>query len=101
MFVSSRRILVVFFLSHYLNLIDENRLALKHMISSLLYEETFVFPVEFVCVELTYLIISIAFEVRLLIAVDPSIIPIRLELLPDAVRCYAGQAAPSPTCSQM
>ena len=64
MFRFSRRILIVFFLSHYLHVIDENRLALRHMISSLLYEETFVFPVEFVCVELSYLIISIAFEVR-------------------------------------
>lgn len=60
-----QRILIVFFLANYLHLIDETRLTLNYMISSLLYEEALSFPIELVCVEFAYLIASIAFEVNL------------------------------------
>ena len=33
------------------------------MISNFLYDETFAFPIELICVELAYLMASIAFEV--------------------------------------
>jgi len=56
------KILIVFLIANYLHLIDESRLTLTYMISSLLYEETLSFPVELICVELGYLIASIAFE---------------------------------------
>jgi uncharacterized RDD family membrane protein YckC len=56
------KILIVFFLANYLHLIDETRLTLNYMISSLLYEEALSFPIELVCVEFVYLIASIAFE---------------------------------------
>ena len=57
------RILVVFFLSNYFDIIDESRLTLTYMISNFLYDETFSFPIELIIVELGYLIASIAFEV--------------------------------------
>lgn len=57
------RILIVFSLSNYFDLIDENRVTMTHMISSILYEETFSFPIELICIELGYLMASIAFEV--------------------------------------
>ena len=60
---SQRRILIVFVLANYLHLIDETRLTLNYMVSSLLYEETLSFPIELICVEFGYLIASIAFEV--------------------------------------
>ncbi len=59
--------MIVFFLSNYLHLIDETHLTLNYMVSSLLYEEALSFPIELVCVELGYLIISIAFEVNIFI----------------------------------
>lgn len=62
------RILIVFFLANYLHLIDETRLTLNYMISSLLYEEALSFPIELVCVEFVYLIASIAFEVKIFIS---------------------------------
>lgn len=58
------RILFVFMLSHYFDFIDENRLTVTHMISSMLYDESFSFPLELLCIELGYLIASVAFEVR-------------------------------------
>jgi len=59
------RILILFFLSNQFNLIDENRLTLTYMISNLLYEESFSFPIELLCIELIYLVASIGFEVCL------------------------------------
>lgn len=56
------KILIVFFLSNQFNLIDENRLTLTYMISNLLYDETFSFPMELLCIELIYLVASIGFE---------------------------------------
>ena len=44
---------------------DETRLTLNYMLSSLIYEETLSFPIELVCVEVGYLLASIAFEVSL------------------------------------
>ncbi|CAF1154480.1 unnamed protein product [Rotaria sordida] len=56
------KILIIFILSNYLHLIDASRLTLNYMISSLIYDETLSFPIELICVELAYLIGSIAFE---------------------------------------
>ncbi|CAF2446860.1 unnamed protein product [Rotaria sp. Silwood2] len=56
------KIFIVFFLSNYFDIIDESRLTLTYMISNLLYDETFSFPIELICIELGYLIASIAFE---------------------------------------
>jgi len=56
------KILIVFLIANYLHWIDENRLTLNYMISSLLYEEALSFPIELICVELGYLVASIAFE---------------------------------------
>jgi len=56
------KILIVFFLSNYFNIIDESRLTLAYMISNFLYDETFSFPIELICIEFGYLIASIAFE---------------------------------------
>jgi hypothetical protein len=39
------------------------------MISTFLYDETFLFPIELICVELGYLLASIAFEVIYFISV--------------------------------
>ena len=57
------RLLIVFLLANYLHVIDETRLTINYMISSLLYEETLSFPIELICIEIGYLLISIAFEV--------------------------------------
>jgi len=56
------KILIVFTLSHYFDFIDENRLTVTHMISSILYDESFTFPIELICIELGYLVASVAFE---------------------------------------
>ncbi|CAF3082549.1 unnamed protein product [Rotaria socialis] len=56
------KILIVFFLANYFDIIDESRLTLTYMISNILYDETFSFPLELLCIELGYLITSIAFE---------------------------------------
>jgi len=56
------KILIVFLLSNYFDIVDESRLTLTYMISNLLYDETFSFPIELMCVEFGYLIASIAFE---------------------------------------
>ena len=58
-----KRILAVFILANYFHLIDETRLTLNYMVSSLLYEEALSFPIELVCLEFGYLVASIAFEV--------------------------------------
>ena len=50
-------------LVNYFHLIDETRLTVNYMISSLLYDETLSFPMELLGVELVYLLASIAFEV--------------------------------------
>lgn len=67
------RIFIVFSLSSYFDLIDENRSTLTHMISSILYDETFSFPIELICIELGYLIASIAFEVYPILLTKKSI----------------------------
>jgi len=54
---------MVFVLSNYFHLIDQTRLTMHYMVSSLLYEETLSFPLELICVEFGYLIACIAFEV--------------------------------------
>jgi hypothetical protein len=59
------KILIIFFLSRYFDIIDESRLTLTYIISNLLYDETFAFPIELICVEFGYVIASITFEVRL------------------------------------
>ncbi|CAF0802276.1 unnamed protein product [Rotaria sordida] len=56
------KISIVFFLANYFDIIDESRLTLTYMISNLLYDETFSFPMELICIEFGYLITSIAFE---------------------------------------
>ncbi len=56
------RILIVFLLSNYFDIIDESRLTLTYMISNFLYDETFSFPIELICIEFAYLLASIAFE---------------------------------------
>ncbi|CAF4342814.1 unnamed protein product, partial [Rotaria sp. Silwood2] len=48
------KILIIFVLSNYLHLIDSSRLTLSYMISSLIYDETLSFPVELICVELSF-----------------------------------------------
>jgi len=57
------KILIIFFLSRYFDIIDESRLTLTYIISNLLYDETFAFPIELICVEFGYVIASITFEV--------------------------------------
>ena len=57
------KIVVILFLSHYFDIIDQSRLTLTHIISNLLYEETFSFPIELICVEFGYVLASITFEV--------------------------------------
>jgi hypothetical protein len=49
---------------NYFHLMDESRLTLNYMVSSLLYEDTLSFPIELVSVEVAYLIASIVFEVN-------------------------------------
>ncbi|CAF1000699.1 unnamed protein product [Rotaria sp. Silwood1] len=56
------KILIIFILANYFHLFDASRLTLNYMISSLIYDETLSFPLELICVELAYLIGSIAFE---------------------------------------
>ncbi|UJR08663.1 hypothetical protein I4U23_012921 [Adineta vaga] len=56
------KILLIYFLSNYLHLIDETRLTVNYMLSSLLYEDTLSFPLELICIEFGYLIACIAFE---------------------------------------
>ncbi|UJR37540.1 hypothetical protein I4U23_030242 [Adineta vaga] len=56
------KILIILFLSTYFDVIDESRLTLSYIISNLLYDETFSFPIELICIEFTYIITSITFE---------------------------------------
>ncbi|CAF0783041.1 unnamed protein product [Adineta steineri] len=56
------KILVIFILSSYFDIIDESRLTLTYIISNLLYDETFSFPIELICIEFTYIVASIGFE---------------------------------------
>ncbi|CAF1119133.1 unnamed protein product [Adineta ricciae] len=56
------KILVIFLLSTYFDIIDESRLTLTYIISNLLYDEAFSFPMELICIEFTYIVASITFE---------------------------------------
>jgi hypothetical protein len=58
---------MVYVLVNYFHFVDETRLTLNYMVSSLLYEESLSFPIEVVSIEVGYLITSICFEVNLLI----------------------------------
>ncbi|CAF1055657.1 unnamed protein product [Adineta ricciae] len=56
------KIFLIYLLSTHLHLIDETRLTVNYMLSSLLYEDTLSFPLELILVEFGYLIACIAFE---------------------------------------
>ena len=97
------RILTVFVLANYFHLIDETRLTVNYMISSILYDETLSFPMELLCVELVYLLASIAFEVRhsQRRKSERERDRVFLELLFGEVWRHTWQTSLSTTCSQM
>ncbi|CAF0726538.1 unnamed protein product [Didymodactylos carnosus] len=56
------KLLVVTIIANAFHLIDENRLTLSYMVSSLLYDDTLSIPFELIFLEIGYAITSIAFE---------------------------------------